>query len=419
METNSADYYAQALNTANACHEVTGEYGSFINTPQTAADMNDILKSIGQTKMHYWGFSYGSVLGTTYAQMFPEQSHRIMIDGVVNPHVHYGEIGDTSLVDTDNCWQGLLEECFKAGETCELSRNFVTAEEMTQNITGAIDALIRDPAAVYINATAYGIVRSEDIRHDGIFLRLYSPSRWPLLARSLAALLRGDFITPFLHFYGDVAPPKTFKGLAVAAGDEEGADEDSAYDFITLSDSLPVDQLTRIKPTRAQYVDSYRPTESYIAAGLNGTIPFYDVAWKYARTHNFTPANEVRTAHPLLILSTTFDPVTPLQQAKIVEKEFVDSVLLEQTSIGHSSASMPSRCKVEHVRNFLYHGILPQRDTKCGIDRSYFPNLLQSSAFKSSGKSLADIKLDEALEKLAEHKFVSRPLGPRSRMIRS
>ena len=49
--------YTNAENGAKACEDTMGEYGGYINTPQTAADMDSILDAIGQEKMYYWGFS--------------------------------------------------------------------------------------------------------------------------------------------------------------------------------------------------------------------------------------------------------------------------------------------------------------------------------------------------------------------------
>jgi len=53
----AGDLFVRAENQAKACDDTTGEHGAYINTPQTAADMNSILDAIGQKEMYYWGFS--------------------------------------------------------------------------------------------------------------------------------------------------------------------------------------------------------------------------------------------------------------------------------------------------------------------------------------------------------------------------
>jgi pimeloyl-ACP methyl ester carboxylesterase len=57
IEFEAGQMYTKADNIGKACADTTGEHGSFVNTPQTAADMNSILDAIGQDEMYYWGFS--------------------------------------------------------------------------------------------------------------------------------------------------------------------------------------------------------------------------------------------------------------------------------------------------------------------------------------------------------------------------
>jgi len=56
LEFEAGEMYTNAENGAKACVDTMGEHGLYINTPQTAADMNSILDAIGQEKMYYWGF---------------------------------------------------------------------------------------------------------------------------------------------------------------------------------------------------------------------------------------------------------------------------------------------------------------------------------------------------------------------------
>lgn len=57
LEFEAGEMYTRAENKAKACTDTMGEHAGYINTPQTAADMNSILDAIGQEKMFYWGFS--------------------------------------------------------------------------------------------------------------------------------------------------------------------------------------------------------------------------------------------------------------------------------------------------------------------------------------------------------------------------
>lgn len=86
----SPDTNAWASTFTQGCSDNVGEHGKYINTPQTAADMNSILDAVGQEDLAYWGFSYGTTLGQTYASLFPERSKRVIIDGVSDLFRWYG-----------------------------------------------------------------------------------------------------------------------------------------------------------------------------------------------------------------------------------------------------------------------------------------------------------------------------------------
>lgn len=63
----------------------------YVNTANTARDMNEIRQALGEEKISYFGVSYGSYLGAVYSQLFPEQSDRIVIDSVVGPDMVWRE----------------------------------------------------------------------------------------------------------------------------------------------------------------------------------------------------------------------------------------------------------------------------------------------------------------------------------------
>ena len=84
------------------------------------------------------------------------------------------------------------------------------------------------------------------------------------------------------------------------------------------------------------------------------------------------PSINVSTAHPLLILSTTYDPICPLVSAKAARRTFHNSRLIEVKGYGHCSIAMPSMCLAKRVRAFLHDGELPDSDIQCEVDAPPF-----------------------------------------------
>jgi hypothetical protein len=94
--------------------------------------------------------------------------------------------------------------------------------------------------------------------------------------------------------------------------------------------------------------------------------------WLVPRTHDYVPAYGVKTAHPLLILTTTYDPVCPLVSARSARRAFQGSQIVEVQGYGHCSTAVPSVCLAQHVRAFLENGTVPASHTRCKMDGGYF-----------------------------------------------
>jgi pimeloyl-ACP methyl ester carboxylesterase len=352
-----------------------GEYAPHINTPQTAADMNDILEAVGQDDMYYWGFSYGSVLGQTYATLFPERSKRVIIDGVANHFNWYNGSVDESMVDTDSVYDGFISECIRAGpEACPLASR-ETAEthgQLSKRLMSSIEKLRNDPISVYVNATQYGTVTYSGIWHGAVFPTLYRPPKWSALADNLASLLRGNATPAFL----------TYAWTDYRAESQSNFVE--AHAFVELNHAAsgpahwPQDRVTMLKAA-ARKLNASMFGETMLER------VFLAAKWPVPHGHGFVPARHAKTAHPLLVLSQAHDPITPLASARAANEVFEGSRLVTVLGYGHSSIAVPSLCLARHVRRFLYEGRLPERNEECEVDGNpYFGKGVELRAFEDA-----------------------------------
>ena len=357
---DSGELWAWTANYARACAETMGEHAAYVNTPQTAADMNDILDAVGQRGMVYWGFSYGTLLGQTYATMFPERAERVIIDGVANQFDWYGSVLDTEmLVDTDRVFEGFVAECVGLGEEkCALAGLVKTAGGERQRVAELMEIVVKgvgklrdEPVSVYINNTVYGVLDYWAVWENGVFTALYKPASWAELASNLASLLRGNATDAFLAY-----------GLERAWDNE-----DDALSFIALNDGASGPE--RWQTDRAGLVDQLTPFfNQSMFSETELDYYFAKQAWSVPRTHNYVPKRGVKTAHPLLLLTTTYDPVCPLVSAMSANKAFEGSRIVEVAGYGHCSMAVPSLCVAQHVRDFLYEGKLPPGHVVCAPD---------------------------------------------------
>ncbi|AEO68333.1 uncharacterized protein THITE_2155273 [Thermothielavioides terrestris NRRL 8126] len=357
---DSGELWAWTANFVQACRDTMGEWGAYVNTPQTAADMNSILEAVGQADegLYYWGFSYGTLLGQTYATMFPERATRVIIDGVVNQFDWYDSLLDReSLADVDRVFEGFADECIKAGEeNCALAGFANSKEELAKLVVERVERLKDDPIGVYVNNTLYGVLDYWAVWYNGVFPALYKPAIWKDLASNLALLFRGNATAAFLAYGRD--------GVWDDFGD--------ATKFITINDGAS--GAARWPVDRVGLLDQLLPFfNQSLFGGLELNFYFSKQAWVIPRTHSYGPKRGIKTANPLLVLTTTYDPVCPLISARSANDAFEGSRIVEVKGYGHCSLAVPSMCIARHVRDFLYDGKLPDDNVQCEADgKPYF-----------------------------------------------
>lgn len=289
--------------------------------------------------------------------MFPERSHRVIIDGVVNQFDWYQElVTQEDFADTEHVLEGFFDECIKAGHNCSLSALSNSKDELIEKVLGLAESIYDEPLSVYVNNTAWGTLDYAKIVYSAIFPALYKPATWYDLADRLAKLYSGNATDAF---------------LAWGVGQDPWAEMRDANRFVTFNDGLsgpahwPKDRRSALKIGMSVF------NSSLFAATWNGDL-YMKQQWPLPKTHNYVPKYGVKTAHPLLILSTTYDPICPLVSAQSAQLAFADSQIVEVKGFGHCSVSVTSNCLANHVRGFLYNGTLPQGHTQCEVDGPYF-----------------------------------------------
>ncbi|KAH6871766.1 Alpha/Beta hydrolase protein [Thelonectria olida] len=352
---DSGKRYAWTQNYVRACQENMGEHGKYINTPQTAADMNSILDAVGQKDMVYWGFSYGTLLGQTYASLFPDRSHRVIIDGVVDQIQWYDDlILEDDFIDTQHVLDGFFDECVKSGDKCALSGLAKSKEELQHKVVTFLRGLEKEPLPVFINTTTYGTLDYTTL-WNAVFGHMYKPATWFDLATRLQGLMLGNTTDAFLEY-----------GV-----EDFSSQTDDAIDVVTNNDGRSGSKYW--PKSRTELLDILAPLYNQSSFAFSENQAYYArQQWLIPKTHNFKPSSHVVTAHPLLILSTTYDPICPLKSAKKAEAVHAGSRLVEVKGYGHCSVAVASACLAQHVHDFLHTGKLPPKGATCEVDEPYF-----------------------------------------------
>jgi hypothetical protein len=112
------------------------------------------------------------------------------------------------------------------------------------------------------------------------------------------------------------------------------------------------------------------------------------------------------TSHPMLFLSNTRDPVTPLRSARRMATKFPGAVVFGQDADGHCTISQPSTCVAKGIREYFQSGKLPKGDVSCKPDVGPFDELPNFAAM-----SKTDRVISEAVHAIASRLKHDGPLG--------
>ncbi|KAF8876133.1 alpha/beta hydrolase fold-domain-containing protein, partial [Infundibulicybe gibba] len=391
-----ASEWARAQLIGQFALERGANISAHINTENTARDMLQIVQAHKREKLQYWGFSYGSVLGATFAAMFPDKVERLVIDGVVDAENYYSALWDNGLLDTDKTLQTFFDGCSLAGPNiCPFYAP--TPKQISQNLTALYTTIKARPVPVR-TVTGYGLVDYARLRLT-VFVSLYSPYRSFLpLAKGLADLASGDGRALF-----DLLTTPRFK----CSCDEPDPLADVASEVMLVIMCGDGRVVPRDFESTEKFYKRFSNTSQWADLWAKTRISCSKVGWpdSIPKSH-FQGPFLANTSFPLLLVGNTADPVTPLWAAKKMSRGFLGSVVLTQDSPGHCSFSGPSVCTMKYIRDYFADGKLPPVGEICPVISPLFPK--QAVQDKPDGQifftpefvSLEDREILDAVEEI-------------------
>lgn len=382
-----------------------------VSTASHARDMLAISEAAGQARLKYWGISYGSVLGGTFAAMFPDRVERLVSDGNVDYTSWYRLDHRNFFEDTDSIMEAFFHYCHKAGpDRCAFYRP--ASPDAIRDRFDALLAQLRE-RPVRIPAHAADAARRLPILPQlvtyaelQLLVRtvLYKPYyQFPALAAAMAALEAGDGL-PFYEM-ADNDEPLPFCSPRDASSPMDADSPDGnfvdAFSAITCADGDP---LADTPESFAEYAAELQNISRYAGAAYThfrrGCVgrqirPRYRFAAPW-------PGPARNTSFPILFIGNTGDNVTPLSSARRNAAVFPRSVVLVQKSWGHASVAAPSSCTARVIRAYFQNGQLPANDTHCEQDYELFGEV----DVEAEGKSTDDVS--RAVRKLAREVSLAR-----------
>ncbi|KZV95715.1 alpha/beta-hydrolase [Exidia glandulosa HHB12029] len=351
-----------------------GQGAFFVSTPSVALDVLAMARAYGREKVMYFGKGYGGILGLTMASMFPDKIERMVLDSVTDVNRYYDASYSTTLRSTDKALESFFISC-SASKDCGIHNP--TPEAVQARYERILASVAVEPVP-WVFFSNYGIVDIAMTRAT-VFHALKHPyCMFPLLAIALSALEVGDGM--YMHLLAS-SPFYYCKDEWMPGGLDYLTEARTA---IMCRDAGPVDDsLAQLQ----QWFDRQRNVSS-----------FADFAWSriacagwpsFGHQREFSGPFSGHTAHPILFLGSTADPLAPLSDAYFMSTQFPGSSVLAVESPGHGAFGLPSHCFDGHIKTYFRDGSLPANGTACAVDHPIQYCLEDSAAFGQLG---ADVK---------------------------
>jgi pimeloyl-ACP methyl ester carboxylesterase len=362
-----------------ACAERGGPILNHMSTANVARDMDLLRRAVGDRKMTYVGYSYGTAIGSTYANMFPDKVRAVVIDGVIDPVSYTTGRGDQAkTLPSDarlrseqgayDTLQGFLRLCDLGGPNCAFSGG-----NPKRRYDRLARRLIAEPAQLPDGQGGTVPFTYNDLVGTTLGA-MYDPSSWPELAELLQEL---DTLT---------SPARAAKALR------------TLRQHLRLNGRAPYEQVLEgfagvwcLDPINPDSPSAW----AQAARRADRRDPYFGRPWIWFGSvcaqwpgHDsdryLGPFNR-QTANTVLVVGNRNDPATRYQDAVSTSRLLGRGRLLTVAGWGHTSLFLSS-CADAYVSRYLLTGRVPPKGTVCQVDEVPFaePAPAASSAAASA-----------------------------------
>lgn len=341
-----SDEWLAAANAANKafgerCLELTGPLLGLVDTPSAARDLDMLRAILGDEKLNYLGYSYGTLLGAVYAELFPGKTGRLVLDGAVDPAANDFEGTATQAKGFESALKAFLEDCATV-EDCPFNGS---VDDSLAEIRALLDSLDASPLA------------SDDGRQLGsgamftaIILPLYNEENWPYLRDLFSTVFQGDptYAFQLADNYNGRNPDGTYRD-----------NQTEAFISINCLDAHgdgSVEQMRVEAAELKQLAPVFGPQMSWGGTGCSN--------WPVPPKRDRDPI-VAEGSSDILVIGTTNDPATPYEWAVTVADTLEKGHLVTYEGEGHTAYNKSNSCVNDTVDNYLIDGTVPGSDPMC------------------------------------------------------
>lgn len=340
--TALAGLVAESRLYASECERRSGALLPYVGTRDAARDIDVLRAALGEDRLTYLGKSYGTYLGTWYAQLFPRRVRALVLDGAVDPSL--------TGISLDIAQAQGFEVAFRTFATWCAGRSNCPFHSPNAAVGAVRGLLARATSHPLQNLTADGQVADGALLLNGIASALYSKSLWPTLSSALGEAFSGDgtVLVDLANSLMERSPSGQYSNLA---------DVDTAVNCIDRS--------------WPKSLASWRSAAS--AAAQSAPLFGAPLVWG-SLTCAYWPVASAGLARvsaagapPVLVVGNLRDPATPYRWAQALARQLASGVLLGWNGDGHTAYMEGSSCINAAVDGYLVSLRVPRSGMICRL----------------------------------------------------
>jgi pimeloyl-ACP methyl ester carboxylesterase len=345
---------------AGECARNSGPVLPHIGTVDASRDLDVIRQALGDKKLNYLGFSYGTRLGAVYAAQFPHRVRRLALDGVDTLTEPLSEQGVAGAEGQQTALDDFQDWCM-TDVACPFGQDRRAAGDQVVTLVRSLD---QNP----VPSDFGGSFSGQDLV-GAIGEALYSKKLWPSLERALASLVQD----------GDTRGVQNFatsgSGLPVGGHRNDG---------LVDPQNVPADNLQAALMAINCADDPDRPDEAQISKDLKQLRAEYEQASPVFGRYRLTELlmcygrpkgtdfirDRVKDVHSarMLLVGTRGDPATPYRwTVETAARLGSSAVVLDNKGDGHTGYTS-SKCVHQKIDDYLLYGSLPPNGSSCPAD---------------------------------------------------
>jgi pimeloyl-ACP methyl ester carboxylesterase len=336
-----AEFFDSLRDFGQGCVDNTGDLISHVTTQEAARDMDVLRAALGEEHLDYFGASYGTRLGATYAEFFPDRVGRFVLDGALDVSLSSRDITLGQARGFERALSAYVQACVDRGG-CFLGDS---VDEGLATIKELLAETDQEPLGT---GTDRELTQGRALY--GLIAPLYNKDYWYILDTALADALKGDGagLLNLADLY--------------ASRNGDGTYEDNSSEAIFAINCL--DDPWAIGPRK---IHAAVPEFEEASPTLGRTFAWMLAGCKGQVARSTLAPLDIRAAGaaPIVVIGTTRDPATPYEWAEALAAQLESGVLVSRDGDGHTGYNSGNRCVDLAVEDYLVEGTVPDDGLSC------------------------------------------------------